>query len=269
MAKACRAIMDGDLKARIPVRGTQDELDRLAGTINEMLARIAALMENLRQVTTDIAHDLRTPVSHLRNRLERARSECQTLEAYAQELNAAIVKADEILGLFSALLRVAQIEGGARRAAFDTIELGPLLTHIRELFDPVADEAGDCLLLLVRDHATVHGDRALLIQTLSNLVENAILHTPSGTNIEISLSRVDNKAVVMVRDNGPGVPEDEYPKLFRRLYRGEASRTRPGYGLGLSLVKAVAELHGATLQILNDPGLGLAVEISLPLQHEP
>ena len=123
MARACRAIMDGDLKARIPVRGTQDELDRLAGTINEMLDRIAALMENLRQVTNDIAHDLRTPVSHLRQRLERAREESRAAEDYAEALEAAIDKTDEILALFAALLRIAQIEGGARRADFAAVEL--------------------------------------------------------------------------------------------------------------------------------------------------
>ncbi|HEU0095416.1 MAG TPA: HAMP domain-containing sensor histidine kinase [Rhizomicrobium sp.] len=263
MARACRAIMDGDLKARIPVRGTQDELDRLAGTINEMLGRIAALMENLRQVTNDIAHDLRTPVTHLRNRLERARSECASEKDYAQALEAAITKSDEILALFAALLRIAQIEGGARRAGFATLELASLLAHLRELFDAVADEAGDRLKTEVRDRVSIRGDRELLIQLLSNLIENAILHTPSGTRIVLSLSRSDDRAVITVSDNGPGVPKEEHDKLFQRLYRREASRNRPGYGLGLSLVSAIAELHGGAIDIRDVPGFSVAVSFPL------
>jgi signal transduction histidine kinase len=263
MARACRAIMDGDLKARIPVRGTQDELDRLAGTINEMLGRIAGLMENLRQVTNDIAHDLRTPVTHLRHRLERARSECATEEDYAQALEAAITKSDEILALFAALLRIAQIEGGARRAGFATLELADLLGHLRELFGAVADEAGDRLETEVRTQASIRGDRELLIQLLSNLIENAILHTPAGTRIVLSLSRSDDQAIIIVSDNGPGVPKEEHDKLFRRLYRREASRNRPGYGLGLSLVTAICELHGGAIEILDVPGFSVAVSFPL------
>lgn len=264
MARACRAIMDGDLKARIPLRGTQDELDRLAGTINEMLGRIAALMENLRQVTNDIAHDLRTPVTHLRHRLERARSECATQEDYAQALDAAITKSDEILTLFAALLRIAQIEGGARRAGFAPVALAPLLDHMRDLFGAVAEEAGDRLEISIQNDADIRGDRELLIQLFSNLIENAILHTPRGTRIELALASVDQRAMVTVRDDGPGVPRQEHGKLFQRLYRHEASRSRPGYGLGLSLVAAIAELHGASTTIdSNVPGF--AITLSFPL----
>jgi len=260
MARACRAIMDGDLKARIPVRGTQDELDRLAGTINEMLDRIAALMENLRQVTNDIAHDLRTPVSHLRQGLERAREAPADL---AQALETAIHKTDEILALFAALLRIAQIEGGARRAAFTAVELAPLLFHMREIFVPVAEAADHALAVEIAQEAEVRGDRALLIQLLSNLIENAILHTPPGTNITLSLARIDGRAALTVSDDGPGVPADEHAKLFQRLYRREASRTHPGYGLGLSMAQAIAELHGAEIGVV--PGsAGLAIRIRFP-----
>jgi signal transduction histidine kinase len=245
MARTCRAIMDGDLKARIPVRGTQDELDRLAGTINEMLGRIAALMENLRQVTNDVAHDLRTPVTHLRHRLERARSECTTQEDYAEALEAAILKSDEILALFTALLRVAQIEGGA-----------------------VAEEAGDRLDIAVQGDADIRGDRQLLVQLISNLIENAILHTPAGTHILLSLSSAGDRAVFVISDNGPGVPRQEHEKLFQRLYRREASRNRPGYGLGLALVMAIGDLHGARIRIL-DCDRGFSLEVSFPLAAEP
>ena len=260
MARACRAIMDGDLKARIPVRGAQDELDRLAGTINEMLDRIAALMENLRQVTNDIAHDLRTPVSHLRQGLERAR---EAPADPAQALETAIRKTDEILALFAALLRIAQIEGGARRAAFTVVELAPLLFHMREIFAAVAEAADHTLAVEIAQGADVRGDRALLIQLLSNLIENAILHTPPGTHITLSLARIEGRAAITVFDDGPGVPADEHAKLFQRLYRREASRTHPGYGLGLSMAQAIAELHGAEIGVV--PGTaGLAVRVRFP-----
>ena len=265
IATACRDIMDGDLKRRIPVRGTQDELDRLAETINEMLSRIAALMQDLSQVSNDIAHDLRTPVTHLRHRLERARAECKTTQEYGVALEAAIAKADEILGLFTALLRIAQIEGGARRAAFASLDLGALLVQIREIFEPVADEAGHILLLSATDRAIIRGDRQLLVQLFSNLVENAIVHTPAGTRISLSLTAAEGRAVVRVTDDGPGVPREEHEQLFRRLYRREASRSQPGYGLGLSLASAIAELHGAAIRVLDGTKSGLTVEISFPL----
>jgi signal transduction histidine kinase len=262
MTRACRTIMNGDMKMRIPVRGSGDELDRLADAINAMLDRIAGLMENLRQVTNDIAHDLRTPVGHLRNRLERARSESVTAGDYAAAMEAAIAKSDEILALFNALLRIAQLEGGARRAAFAPISLADLLSHLRDLFGAVAEEAGHYLAIRIETPATIRGDRQLLIQLFSNLIENAILHTPPGTHITLSLVRDGGQAVVLVSDDGPGVPRDEYDKLFQRLYRREASRTRPGYGLGLSLVAALTELHGADVQIVEQFGPGLCVRVA-------
>jgi signal transduction histidine kinase len=266
MARACRAIMDGDLKARIPVRGTQDELDRLAATINEMLDRIATLMENLRQVTNDIAHDLRTPVSHLRQGLERARGEA--VETHSAALDAAIAKTDEILVMFAALLRIAQIEGGARRAAFTALDLAPVLEHMRDMFGAVAEGAGHHLILAAGDAPAIRGDRALIIQMLSNLIENAILHTPEGTTITLALSQDQDRAAVTVSDDGPGVPREEHDKLFQRLYRREASRTRPGYGLGLSTARAIAELHGAEIGVVAGAP-GLAIRVQFPAAQKP
>jgi len=267
MAKTCQDIMQGDLKLRLPVRGAGDELDRLAEAINEMLARIAALMENLSQVSNDIAHDLRTPVTHLRHRLERARADSRTPEDYRLALDAAIAKADEILGLFTALLRIAQIEGGDRRSAFAPLELGELLEQMRELFEPVAEEAGDGLQLGTLDKVSIRGDRQLLVQLFSNLIENAIVHTPRGTRITLSLLRAEGRAVAAVSDDGPGVPREEHDKLFRRLYRREASRSQPGYGLGLALVAAIADLHGATVRLANGGKPGLTVEVSFLLER--
>lgn len=267
MARACRAIMDGDLSLRIPVRGTKDPLDNLAEAINEMLSRIGMLMDNLAQVSNDIAHDLRTPVTHLRHRLERARADCRTPEEHAASLETAIAKADEILGLFAALLRIAQIEGGERRAAFTNVDLGALLEQMRELFDPVAEEADHVLQLAAAPALVIRGDRQLLTQLFSNLIENAVVHTPAGTRITLALRGANGHAVAQVSDDGPGVPLEEHERLFRRLYRREASRTQPGHGLGLSLALAITELHGARIRIAEE-GPGMTVNVSFPLARE-
>lgn len=260
----CRAIMAGNLASRIPVRGTEDELDRLSETINAMLDRIAALMDNLKQITNDIAHDLRTPVTHLRHRLERARDQSSKVEDYDQALEAAIATSDDILALFSALLRIAQIEGGARRANFVPLDLSGLLTRLGDVFGPVAEDARHHLSLPPGDSITVLGDRELLTQAFSNLIENAILHTPAGTMVTVSLAHRNGEAVVTISDDGPGVPPNEHPKLFQRFYRLEASRTRPGYGLGLALVAAIAELHGAAISIDSQTGRGFAISLRFP-----
>lgn len=249
MATACRTIMDGNLSARLPVRGTRDELDRLAGAVNEMLDRIAVLMENLGQVTSDIAHDLRTPVTHLRQRLENGRTETTDPKAEAA-FEAAIQKTDELLAMFAALLRIVQIEGGSHQAAFTKVNLAALLKQLYETFIPVAEATEHALLLEADVAINVNGDRALLLQLFSNLIENAIIHTPVGTHIFLRLTSVSpDTAAVTVADDGFGVPAEEHPKLFRRLYRREASRTTPGYGLGLSLVTAIADLHSGKVKI--------------------
>jgi len=265
IVRTCRAIMAGNLTTRVPIRGTQDELDRLSETINAMLDRIAALMNNVTQVTNDIAHDLRTPVTHLRHRLERARERAVTTEDYDKALEAAIAASDDILALFTALLRIAQIEAGARRAAFAPLELSALLTHLRDLFAPVAEDSGHTLELVLERPLQVSGDRELLIQLFSNLIENAIIHTPKGSRVSVTLQRQGHDAVVRVSDDGPGVPADEHEKLFQRFYRREASRTRPGFGLGLALVSAIADLHGARLEIENVQPRGFAIALFLPL----
>jgi signal transduction histidine kinase len=261
MARACRSIMDGELKARLPVRGTRDELDRLAATVNEMLDRIAMLMENLGQVTNDIAHDLRTPVAHLRQRLETGRRDSADAQKSEAAFRSAIQKTDEILSMFTALLRIVQIEGGSRRNAFTKVSLKALLEQLREMFTPVAETADHILILEVLDDGFINGDRALLLQLFSNLIENAILHTPSKTRIWLRLSRpAINAVAVSVADDGPGVPVEEQQKVFRRLYRREASRKTPGYGLGMSVAAAIAELHGAKIEI--DPAVqGLTVRV--------
>ena len=267
IARTCRAIMAGNLRDRIPARGDQNELDRLAATINAMLDRIAALMENLRQVSSDVAHDLRTPLTHLRQRLERARSESHSPEEYAAALDGAIGAADDMLSLFSALLRIAQIEGGARRGGFAPVDLAALLKKLREVYGAVAEDAGHRLVVTDAPPCLVPGDAELLFQLLANLVENAIVHTPAGTRIAVTVRPGTDQTVLVVQDDGPGIPAAARDKVFRRFYRLDASRSTPGHGLGLALVAAVAELHGGAVAVAPalPSGQGLAVTLVLPL----
>jgi signal transduction histidine kinase len=263
IGRACRAIMDGNLAARIPTRHSKDELDRISENINEMLDRIAALMENLRQVTNDVAHDLRTPLTHLRHQLEWARENHELTADHERSLDAAIDTADEILALFAALLRIAQIEGGARRSAFTELDLAQPLQQVLEAYGPVAEDTGQVLTAALAKGVIVRGDPELLTQLFCNLLENAIVHTPVGTRIACVLTATNASAIVSVSDNGPGVPKDEHAKLFQRLYRRENSRTTPGNGLGLALVAAIADLHAADVTI--EGASGFCVKVTLAL----
>ena len=197
-------------------------------------------------------------------RLERTRGATTTAD-YDRALEAAIAASDEILALFAALLRIAQVEGGVRRAAFAPVDLAALLHHLRDVFGAVAEDANHRLEITHEQPLSVRGDRELLIQLFSNLIENAIVHTPSGTRIAMGLSRAKSRAVISISDDGPGVPRDEHDKLFRRLYRREISRTAPGYGLGLALVAAIAELHGGSVTIDPEPSDGFSITVRLPL----
>lgn len=256
-------IVDGKLGERVPERGTADEFDRLAANLNAMLGRIQALMESMRQVSTDIAHDLRTPLAHLRRRLEAARQGAESKAAYEEAIDSAIAETDEILATFGALLRIAQIEAGTRRAGFAEFDLSALFETIAETYAAVAEDNGQALVAAISPGIAIHGDRELLTQMLANLIENAIRHTPPGSVIRLSLAETAGGAVGSVADNGPGIPEEARDRVFRRFFRLEKSRTTPGNGLGLSLVAAVAELHGIVTE-LSDARPGLVVTLRFP-----
>ena len=256
-------IMEGNLDRRLPVTGSGDEIDRLAETINRMLGRIQALIEGLRQVTTDIAHDLRTPLGRLQQRLEAARQPEMGEEERAAVLERAVSETNEILETFGALLRIAQIETGARRGHFSQVDLTGLVRDIVDSFAPVAEGEQKEITLHGAQALTVEGDRGLLAQALVNLVENAIRHSPPHSRIEVALEAVEGVVMLTVSDNGPGIPEPEREKVLRRFYRLEKSRTTPGNGLGLAVVKAVADLHHASIE-LGDNKPGLRVVLGFP-----
>lgn len=271
-----REIMEGDLSRRIPSDGSGDEFDQLAVNLNRMLARIEALMASVRQVSDNIAHDLRTPLSRLHTKLSQLR-DTELGPAVADRVDEAIADAEELLGAFNALLRIARVESGSRRAAFADLDPVVLLHDVAELYEPLAadkaqqlevspagpDAPGDAPATApgIRH---LHGDRDLLFQALANLLDNAIKYTPPGGRINLSATRTAAGGLVLgVSDSGPGIPPELRGKVLQRFYRIDASRSAPGHGLGLSLVQAVAQLHGAELR-LEDAAPGLRVQLRLP-----
>jgi signal transduction histidine kinase len=244
----------------VPVRGTGDDLDRLSRTLNRMLDRIAELMESLRHISADIAHDLKTPLSRLRQQLEATQTRAKSVEEHDAAIEAAIAHIDEILTTFSALLRIAQIEAGTRRSGFRELDLSAVFSTVVDAFAPAAEDAGNRIETKIKPAIHVLGDRELLTQMLANLIENAIRHAPAGTRIDVSLGSDRERIVGTVTDNGPGAPPHERERMFRRFYRLEHSRSTPGSGLGLSLVKAVADLHGIALEVRDaEPGLQIVM----------
>jgi signal transduction histidine kinase len=260
ITRTSRAIMEGDLSARIPVRGTHDEIDQLIASLNAMLGRIQQLMDGLRQVSSDIAHDLRTPLGRLRQHLEDARDRAKTTADYDAAAEAAIEEADALLETFSALLRIAQVEAGAQKSGFTDIDLSALARSVGEAYQPAAEDSDHMLEIKVEDGVHLTGDRQLLAQMLSNLVENALRHTPDGSTVSLAVARSGTGLVIEVADNGPGVPEAERAKVFDRFYRLDRSRSTAGSGLGLALVKAIAGLHGLNIELTDrKPGLGVVI----------
>jgi signal transduction histidine kinase len=263
VAGTSQAIMQGDLSQRVPTRGVGDEFDHLAEALNAMLARIQRLMDELKQVSHDIAHDLRTPLSRLRQRLEGAERSNLALEDYRELVDRSIRDIDAILATFASLLRIAEIEAGARRSGFAEVDLGALLRTVIEVYEPAAADRGQSIEQHIASGLVVRGDRDLLAQLFANLLQNAIVHTPHGSRITVDAAAAARSIVVAVADNGPGIPESERAKVFQRFYRMDSSRTTAGSGLGLSLVAAIARLHGIAVA-LEDNRPGLRVGLRFP-----
>ena len=259
--RATRAIMRGDLADRIRTTGSGDELDQLGRNLNDMLDRLEGVMDGLKQVSNDIAHDLRTPLSRLKQRLEAVRSEANSVQEYKEAVDQAVQDADIALCTFGALLRIAQIELGTRRANFSDFDLSPLLANLAITYSAVAEDMGKTLVSSIDPDIHVRGDRELLTQLFVNLIENALRHTPNGAKVSLSLAHRDQGPFAEVGDNGPGIPENERRNVFKRFYRLERSRSTPGSGLGLASVAAIADLHAARIELVdNEPELKVALQ---------
>jgi signal transduction histidine kinase len=260
---ASRAIMESDLQKRIPVHGASDEWDQLAANLNSMLDRIEFLMGEVKQVGDSIAHDLRTPLTRTRARLERASLRPRNALDDQALLASTIVDLDDVLRMFRALTRISQIEASTQANTLRTLDLSLVAREVAELFDAAAEERGSRLEIDGNEPIEILGDRDLLFDAISNLVDNAIKHGRERGLVRISADVGENGAVLMISDDGPGVPTNECDLIFKRFYRSEKSRCTPGNGLGLSIVAAVARVHGANVKLsTNEPGL--IVELQFP-----
>ncbi len=251
-----RRIMRGDLSRRVPTRSSDDDFDQLADNLNGMLDTIEELMEDVRRVTDNVAHDLRTPLTRLRNRLENLKSDN---DADKSSIEAALADADGLLDTFNALLRIASIESGRRRAAFKSIPLDDVVRDVTELYEPLAEQKQQKLDVSVSDDVCIQGDRDLLFQAFANLLDNAIKYTPQGGSIRVTLDDGASGPRIRIVDSGPGIPQQSRDKVFKRFFRLEESRHTPGNGLGLSLVEAVARLHNASIKLGGEPGLDVSL----------
>jgi signal transduction histidine kinase len=261
-AQALHEIIDGDLSRRVEISRTGDEFDRLAAEMNLMLQRIQELMENLRQVTNDISHDLRSPLGRLREHLELSRSRV-TDSALETVFDEAIAQLDQALGIFTAMLRIAEVEAGARRAQFGPVNLSALLTLLAESYEPVLTESGITLTAEIADGLKVHGDRELLAQLFANLLDNIALHAQGAAKASICATAEVGWMHLKISDDGRGVPVEAQARVLQRFVRLDAARHRPGYGLGLPLARAIAALHGGQFAISGGEA-GLTVLIKLP-----
>ena len=257
------AVARGDLTARLTVSRQGNDLDQIASAINKALARLGALVEAMRQVSADIAHDLRTPLNRLRIHIENAAEAEQRGLPAAADLTAALAESDAIGETFTGLLRIAQIEAGAPRDTFARLDLAVIMANVAEVYAEVAEDAAMTLTCQVAGPAWISGDRSLLTQAFANLIENALRHCPPGTLITCLVGVAGHRVVAIVHDSGPGIPQAERENVLRRLYRLEKSRTTEGSGLGLALVKAVADVHDAEL-VLADAFPGLSVQLTFP-----
>ena len=256
--RTSRRIMEGRLSERIASHGSGDEFDDLVANLNAMLERIETLMDDVRRVSDNIAHDLRTPLGRLRTRLEQMRDAGGDAASVAP-VAAALAEADQMLATFNALLRIARIETGRRRYGFEQVDLATIGNDVADLYEPLA-ESRDITFRHSGIEAPVDGDADLLFQSLANLLDNAMKYTPEGGSVTLHVTSDADTVSVVVADSGPGVPHEEREAVLRRFYRLEPARSTPGSGLGLSLVAAVAQVHEAGLT-LDDNAPGLIVRM--------
>lgn len=257
ISNTAQAIVAGNLQQRVPIGKRNDEFDQAGAALNAMLDRIVHLMENLRQVSSDIAHDLRTPLLRLRNQLER-------LDSDPAAAAKAIDQGDALLALFTSILRIAEVEGGALAAGFARVDLSALAADVGDSYLPAIVDGGRALDCVVSPSITLLGNRELLAQAIGNLLDNARIHTPPGTAIRLSVQAGRGVAELSVSDNGPGVRASDRNRILQRFVRGEASRTTPGAGLGLSLVAAVTSAHGGDT-VVSDDEPGFRITLTLPI----
>jgi signal transduction histidine kinase len=260
MRLAAQAIMAGDWSRRIPLTPIDDDLSALARTFNRLFGRIERLLLANKHISADIAHDLRKPLASVLWRLEGARAQGADLQVVRSAVKAAIAEIEDLLDTFNALLRIGQVEAGARRAGFRPLDLAQIVREVVEAFQPAAEDEGKTLALRLDEPLPISGDKELLAQMIANLIDNALRHTLKGVRVEVAGERVPSGVKLSVADDGPGVDSRELNVIFERFYRADAARSTPGSGLGLNLVAAIADLHGLECSASdNRPGLRITL----------
>lgn len=268
ITETTRAIMEGDLAGRLALTGSNDEFDRLAENLNTMLDRIGDLMEGIRQVSNNIAHDLRTPLTRLRNNAEEALRVGRSADDARNALIDVIGEADGLIKIFNALLMIARAEAGQLREGMSVIDAAEIVREIVELYDPVAEDRGLVIQPHIDTPLPLYGSRELIGQAVANLIDNALKYGASSSEISVRAIRNDTEIVIEIADRGEGIPESDRTRVTERFVRLETSRSQPGSGLGLSLVAAIARLHRGTLE-LADNHPGLMARLMLPVGGEP
>lgn len=256
VGKAANELMEGDFSQRMPVTSRNDEFDRLSRVLNTMLERIETLMQSMRDVTDNLAHDLRNPLNRLRNRLESSQYQSHTAIDYPELVQETIIDLDELIKTFNALLSIAQAESGVQREGWQTVDISLLIEELAELYTVVAEEAEIHLSYATEANLAIRGNRQLLAQAITNLLDNAVKYTPKHGHIHLQAQQQGQQLIVSIADDGAGIPTEQHEQVFKRFIRLDNARSTPGNGLGLSLVKAVAELHHAEINLAdNQPGL--------------
>ena len=262
MRLTAASIVDGDMSHRVPIFGDGGEFDQQAAAFNHMLDRMGILMAEIRNVSNDISHELRTPLARLRNELALLEQRTDAAPIH-DPLRLVTDQADELLAMFGAMLRIAEIERGARRAGFERLDLGTLIDDVAEMVRPIMTDRDQRLIITPFLPVSLDGDRQLLMQLLLNLLENAARHTPDGSQVQLTVNARDHRVAIAVTDNGPGIPSDRHAQVMRRFGRLSTGHNRNGHGLGLPLAAAIARLHHGTL-VLEDGAPGLCIVITLP-----
>ena len=262
--RTSREIMAGDLSRRVRVGRTGDEFDSLSQNLNRMLDRTERLMRGMREVTDSVAHDLRTPLNRLRNRLESISTALDPDSVQAIAIDAAIAETDRLIATFNALLLIAEAEAGVAREAMAPLDLRGVVEGVAELYAPLAEENNLLLDVVTSGEAVIFGNKSLVSQALANLIDNALKYTPEDGNVRLSCATEGSRVIVRIRDTGMGVSPAEQPRIWERLYRGDKSRSQRGLGLGLSLVKAIVEAHHGQVSVQSQPGDGSEFVVNIP-----
>jgi heavy metal sensor kinase len=260
-----RIIRTGRTDARVPLEGTGDAMDQLTALFNTMLDKIEGLVTAMRGALDNVSHDLRTPLTRLRGTAEMALASPPDVERYRDALADCVEESDRVLVMLNTLMDISEAESGTMQLRREPVSLAEVVQRAVDLYHDVADAKGVTLAADTADDVVVTADRTRLEQVAANLIDNAVKYTPPGGRVDVEVRRAGDSALLRVRDTGPGIPPDELPRIFDRLFRGDRSRAERGLGLGLSLVKAVVEAHGGTVDVVSEPGRGSTFTVSLPL----